>query len=68
MGILSQLQNDPRATLIALLSPALRPDLVEKLAQRGITALALDAVPRISRAQSMYPSVPRALEPPHGIL
>src|SRR5690606_16695268 len=33
--------------------PALRPDLVEKLAQRGITALALDAVPRISRAQSM---------------
>src|SRR5690606_21385779 len=41
------------ATLIALLSPALRPDLVEKLAQRGITALALDAVPRISRAQYM---------------
>ncbi|MET0830486.1 MAG: NAD(P)(+) transhydrogenase (Re/Si-specific) subunit alpha, partial [Microbacterium sp.] len=41
------------ATLIALLSPALRPDLVEALATRGITALALDAVPRISRAQSM---------------
>ncbi|CAN7486905.1 Re/Si-specific NAD(P)(+) transhydrogenase subunit alpha [Microbacterium maritypicum] len=41
------------ATLIALLSPALRPDLVQSLAQRGITALALDAVPRISRAQSM---------------
>ncbi len=41
------------ATFIALLSPALRPDLVESLAQRGITALALDAVPRISRAQSM---------------
>ncbi|WP_298867665.1 Re/Si-specific NAD(P)(+) transhydrogenase subunit alpha [uncultured Microbacterium sp.] len=41
------------ATLVALLSPALRPDLVESLAQRGITALALDAVPRISRAQSM---------------
>ncbi|PRA80298.1 Re/Si-specific NAD(P)(+) transhydrogenase subunit alpha [Microbacterium sp. MYb66] len=41
------------ATLIALLSPALRPDLVDSLAQRGITALALDAVPRISRAQSM---------------
>lgn len=40
-------------TLIALLSPALRPDLVESLATRGITALALDAVPRISRAQSM---------------
>lgn len=41
------------ATLIGLLSPALRPDLIEKLAQRGITAIALDAVPRISRAQSM---------------
>ncbi len=41
------------ATLIALLSPALRPDLVEALAQRRITAVALDAVPRISRAQSM---------------
>ncbi|MEV4776102.1 Re/Si-specific NAD(P)(+) transhydrogenase subunit alpha [Microbacterium sp. LWH12-1.2] len=41
------------ATIIALLSPALRPDLVEALAQRGITAVALDAVPRISRAQSM---------------
>ncbi|ALV39767.1 NAD(P) transhydrogenase subunit alpha [Pseudarthrobacter sulfonivorans] len=41
------------ATLIGMLSPALRPDLVEALAERPITALALDAVPRISRAQSM---------------
>ena len=41
------------ATLISTLSPALRPDLVEALATRGITAIALDAVPRISRAQSM---------------
>ena len=41
------------ATVIALLSPALRPDVRESLATRGITALALDAVPRISRAQSM---------------
>ncbi|MGN6221896.1 MAG: Re/Si-specific NAD(P)(+) transhydrogenase subunit alpha [Microbacterium sp.] len=41
------------ATLVALLSPALRPDLVASLATRGITAIALDAVPRISRAQSM---------------
>ncbi|MCV0334152.1 Re/Si-specific NAD(P)(+) transhydrogenase subunit alpha [Microbacterium sp.] len=48
---ISLLSDD--ATLIALLSPALRPDLVQSLAQRGITALALDAVPRISRAQSM---------------
>ncbi|TDB85250.1 Re/Si-specific NAD(P)(+) transhydrogenase subunit alpha [Actinomadura sp. KC216] len=42
----------PGATLIGLLSPRLRPDLVEDLAERPITALSLDAVPRISRAQS----------------
>ncbi|GAB3201655.1 Re/Si-specific NAD(P)(+) transhydrogenase subunit alpha [Nocardioides hungaricus] len=41
------------ASLVSLLSPALAPDLLEKLAARGLTALALDAVPRISRAQSM---------------
>ncbi|WP_347057097.1 Re/Si-specific NAD(P)(+) transhydrogenase subunit alpha [Blastococcus sp. HT6-30] len=41
------------ATLISLLSPALNPDLVNALAARPITALAMDAVPRISRAQSM---------------
>ncbi|QAY59377.1 Re/Si-specific NAD(P)(+) transhydrogenase subunit alpha [Microbacterium protaetiae] len=43
----------PEATIAALLSPALRPELLESLAARGVTALALDAVPRISRAQSM---------------
>jgi NAD(P) transhydrogenase subunit alpha len=41
------------ATLVALLSPALKPDLVENLATRPITAMAMDAVPRISRAQSL---------------
>jgi len=41
------------AAVVAMLSPALRPDLVDSLATRGITAIALDAVPRISRAQSM---------------
>ncbi|WP_163645583.1 Re/Si-specific NAD(P)(+) transhydrogenase subunit alpha [Mycolicibacterium confluentis] len=41
------------ATLISLLSPALKPELVEQLATRPITALAMDAVPRISRAQSL---------------
>jgi len=41
------------ATFVGLLSPALRPELLEQLAARGVTALALDAVPRISRAQSM---------------
>ena len=41
------------ATLIGLISPALNPDLLEELAQRGLTVLAMDAVPRISRAQSL---------------
>ncbi|HEY7008055.1 MAG TPA: Re/Si-specific NAD(P)(+) transhydrogenase subunit alpha, partial [Jatrophihabitantaceae bacterium] len=41
------------ATLVGLLSPALSPELVDKLAARPITALAMDAVPRISRAQSL---------------
>jgi H+-translocating NAD(P) transhydrogenase subunit alpha len=41
------------ATLIGLISPALRPELLEKLATRSISVLAMDAVPRISRAQSL---------------
>jgi NAD(P) transhydrogenase subunit alpha len=41
------------STLVALISPALKPDLVEKLSARPITVLAMDAVPRISRAQSL---------------
>lgn len=40
-------------TLISLVSPALNPDLIADLARRRITALAMDAVPRISRAQSL---------------
>lgn len=41
------------ATLVSLISPALKPELVEKLSTRPITVLAMDAVPRISRAQSL---------------
>ena len=41
------------SVLVGILSPALRPELLEALAARGVTALAMDAVPRISRAQSM---------------
>ncbi|OLP01245.1 NAD(P) transhydrogenase subunit alpha [Mycolicibacterium porcinum] len=41
------------ATLVSLISPALKPELVEKLSSRPITVLAMDAVPRISRAQSL---------------
>lgn len=41
------------ATLISLIGPALNPELVDALAARPITVLAMDAVPRISRAQSL---------------
>ncbi|WP_280825773.1 Re/Si-specific NAD(P)(+) transhydrogenase subunit alpha [Mycobacterium sp. OTB74] len=40
-------------TLVSLISPALNPELVAKLATRPITVLSMDAVPRISRAQSL---------------
>ncbi|MFI2753398.1 Re/Si-specific NAD(P)(+) transhydrogenase subunit alpha [Cellulomonas sp. P22] len=40
-------------TVVSMMSPASRPELVEALAARGVNALALDAVPRISRAQSL---------------
>ncbi len=40
-------------TLVAMLGPAANPELVETLAKKGVTALALDAVPRISRAQAL---------------
>ncbi len=43
----------PGQTLVGLLAPAIDPDLVQRLAARGVTALAMDAVPRISRAQSL---------------
>lgn len=43
----------PGATLVSMLAPRLDPDLVADLARRPITALAMDAVPRISRAQSL---------------
>ncbi len=41
------------AILVGLLSPAFKPNLLKALAKKGVTALAMDAVPRISRAQSM---------------
>ncbi|MDO4610411.1 Re/Si-specific NAD(P)(+) transhydrogenase subunit alpha [Corynebacterium sp.] len=41
------------AMLIARLAPGRNPELVDALADRRVTALAMDAVPRISRAQSM---------------
>ena len=43
----------PGTTVIGMLNPRLDPALVEDLARRPITALSMDAVPRISRAQSL---------------
>ena len=43
----------PGQVVVSLLAPALNPELVQTLAARGVTALAMDAVPRISRAQSL---------------
>ncbi len=40
-------------TLIAFLWPAQNPDLVKRLAEKGVTSLSMDSVPRISRAQKM---------------
>ena len=40
-------------TIVSLLAPALNPELVAALSARGVTALAMDAVPRISRAQAL---------------
>lgn len=41
------------STLVSFIWPAQNPELMEKLAARRITTLAMDSVPRISRAQSM---------------
>jgi len=41
------------ATLVSYILPAENPELVQKLAARKLTVLAMDQVPRISRAQKM---------------
>ena len=41
------------AALITFLQPYSYPDLLSKLAARGVTALSMEFVPRISRAQNM---------------
>ena len=38
-------------TLISFLWPAQNPELLELLSKRGVTAMAMDSIPRISRAQ-----------------
>lgn len=41
------------ATLVSFIYPGLNPDLVKKLSGRKINVLAMDMVPRISRAQAL---------------
>lgn len=40
-------------TLIAFLAPMVNHDLVRALAERGVNAMSMDAIPRTTRAQSM---------------
>ncbi len=46
-------QMKPGAVLIAFLEATTQPELVRQLAARQITSFAMEAVPRISRAQKM---------------
>ncbi len=43
----------PGATLVSFIWPAQNPDLMRELAARRLTVLAMDSVPRISRAQKL---------------
>jgi NAD(P) transhydrogenase subunit alpha len=43
----------PGKTLISFIWPAQNPDLLERIKARGATAMAMDSIPRISRAQKM---------------
>lgn len=43
----------PGTALIAFLQPLVRPELVAQLAERKITAISMDTIPRITRAQPM---------------
>ncbi|HHB6532444.1 TPA: Re/Si-specific NAD(P)(+) transhydrogenase subunit alpha [Citrobacter freundii] len=44
---------NPGTTLVSFLWPAQNPELLQKLAERNVTVMAMDSVPRISRAQSL---------------
>ncbi len=41
------------SVLVGFLAPRTRPDVLEALAGAGVTAFAMESIPRISRAQSM---------------
>ncbi|EOV9252166.1 Re/Si-specific NAD(P)(+) transhydrogenase subunit alpha [Salmonella enterica] len=44
---------NPGTTLVSFIWPAQNPGLMEKLAEHKVTVMAMDSVPRISRAQSL---------------
>ncbi|EBY9392891.1 Re/Si-specific NAD(P)(+) transhydrogenase subunit alpha [Salmonella enterica subsp. enterica serovar Java] len=44
---------NPGTTLVSFIWPAQNSGLMEKLAERKVTVMAMDSVPRISRAQSL---------------
>ncbi|EGK3370684.1 Re/Si-specific NAD(P)(+) transhydrogenase subunit alpha [Salmonella enterica] len=44
---------NPGTTLVSFIWPAQNPGLMEKLAERKVTVMAMDSVPRISRAQPL---------------
>nr|VUD30738.1 NAD(P) transhydrogenase subunit alpha [Raoultella sp. NCTC 9187] len=44
---------NPGTTLVSFIWPAQNPELLAKLSARNVTVMAMDSVPRISRAQSL---------------
>ena len=53
-GSPDEISRLPRGlVLIGILNPVVNADLVQRLAEAGITAFALDRLPRITRAQNM---------------
>jgi len=53
-GSIDELQEFPQGkTLVSFIWPAQNPELMNHLAQLGATVIAMDSVPRISRAQKL---------------
>ncbi len=52
-GVDEVAQMRPGSTIIAFLAPLIRHDLVRALAERGVDAFSMDAIPRTTRAQAM---------------
>jgi len=41
------------ATIVGMMDPLANPDIIQKVAKSGVTAFALELMPRVTRAQSM---------------